>query len=75
MISDDDFDQKLNYCLLKDRGKKTFIRVYEERLHETIQHRTLRKKVSYEHLIKLECYKLGKHLLGMQTYQPLKMWW
>ena len=27
------------------------------------------------HLIKLECYKQTKHLLGMEEYKPLKMWW
>jgi CRISPR-associated protein Cas1 len=75
MISGSDFESKVNSCLLKEGSKKTFIKAYEERLNETIQHRSLRKKVSYSHLIKLECFKLSKHVLGMQTYKPLKMWW
>ena len=50
------------------------MRVFEERLKETIQHRTLNRSVSYQHLIKLECYKLTKHLLNIEEYQPFKAW-
>ncbi len=75
MIKEKDFDRQLNRCMLKDSGKKTFIQAYEQRLSETIQHRTLKKKVSYGHLIKLECYKLIKDILGEQPYKPFKIWW
>ncbi len=75
MIKEKDFDKQLNGCLLKDSGKKIFIQAYEQRLSETIQHRTLKKKVSYGHLIKLECYKLIKDILGEQSYKPFKIWW
>ncbi len=75
MIKEKDFDRQLNRCLMKDSGKKTFIQAYEQRLSETIQHRTLKKKVSYGHLIKLECYKLIKDILGEQPYKPFKIWW
>lgn len=74
-VKSKDFDIQVNRVLLKESGKKTFIKAFEERLNETIQHRTLKKKVSYKHLIKLECYKLSKHLLGMETYQPFKILW
>ena len=69
------FDNKLNRCLLNPTGKKIFVKAFDERLSETIQHRSLRRKVSYKHLVKLECYKLSKHLLGMEEYKPFKMWW
>ncbi len=75
MINAKDFDAKLNSCLMKESGKKAFIRAFEERLNETIKHRTLNKKVSYKHLVKLECYKLTKHILGIQQYKPFKIWW
>jgi hypothetical protein len=26
-------------------------------------------------LIRLECYKIMKHLLGDEIYEPLKAWW
>lgn len=70
-----DFEVGTNSCTLKDSGRKTFVKAWEERLNETIQHRSLNKHVSYKHLVKLECYKLSKHLLGMEEYKPFKMWW
>jgi len=74
-IQEKDFDKKVNKIMLKDKGKKTFLAAMEERLSETIKHRTLNKNVSYKHLIKLECYKLQKHCLGLEEYKPFKMWW
>lgn len=70
-----DFSIELNRCVLKEGGKKAFVRAWEERLNETIQHRALKKSVSYKHLVKLECYKLSKHILGMEEYKPFKIWW
>lgn len=69
------FESKINRCLLNPAGKRIFVQAFEERLNETIQHRSLKRKVSYRHLIKLECYKLSKHLLGIEEYKPFKMWW
>ncbi len=70
-----DFSVELNRCVLRENGKKTFVKAWEERLGETIRHRTLKKHVSYKHLVKLECYKLSKHILGMEEYRPFRIWW
>ena len=70
------FDTNLNGCLLNKTGKQIFTRDWEERIQETIKHRTLDKNVSYKHLIKLECYKLQKYILGIdEDYKPFKIWW
>ncbi|MEA5006958.1 MAG: type I-B CRISPR-associated endonuclease Cas1b [Rikenellaceae bacterium] len=69
------FDKNLNQCLLNENGKKIFVQAIEERLLETIQHRSLKRSVSYKHLIKLECYKLSKHILDIEEYKPFKMYW
>lgn len=74
-IQEKHFDRKLNKCLLNTSGKKLFVKALEDRLQETIQHRSLKRLVSYRHLIKLECYKLAKHLLDMEEYKPFKMYW
>ncbi|MGC9375063.1 MAG: type I-B CRISPR-associated endonuclease Cas1b [Bacteroidales bacterium] len=74
-IKSSDFEVKLNKILLKDAGRKKFISAFEERLNETILHRALKRNVSYKHLIKLECYKLQKHLLDIEKYKPFKAWW
>lgn len=70
-----DFDVQVNSVLLKDGARKIFVRAFEERLNETIKHRSLNRNVSYKHLVKLECYKLTKHLLGIEEYKPFKAWW
>jgi CRISPR-associated protein Cas1 len=75
MIQTDHFEANLNRVILKANGKKTFVQAFEDRLEETIAHRTLNRSVSYKHLIKLECYKLQKHLLDIEEYKPFKMWW
>lgn len=74
-IQERHFEKQLNMCLLNSLGKKIFVQAFEERLQETIQHRSLGRSVSYRHLIKLECYKLSKHLLGIEEYKPFKMYW
>jgi len=74
-IQENDFDKQLNKVIIKEKGKKVFISSFEERLSETIQHRTLKRNVSYKHLVKLECYKLQKHILGLEEYKPFKIYW
>jgi CRISPR-associated protein Cas1 len=74
-IQEKHFDRRLNKCVLNDSGKKIFVKEIDDRLGETIQHRSLKRKVSYKHLIRLECYKLAKHLLDMEEYKPFKMYW
>lgn len=74
-IQEKHFDRKLNKCLLNSSGKKIFVKALEDRLQETIQHKSLKRSVSYRHLVKLECYKLVKHLLAMEEYKPFKMYW
>ncbi len=69
------FDTKLNSCLLKDNGRKAVVKAWDEKLSETIKHRSLGRSVSYKHLIKLECYKLSKHILSIEEYKPFKAWW
>jgi CRISPR-associated protein Cas1 len=74
-IQEKHFVRKMNRCLLNEAGKKVFVRAIEDKLEETFQHKSLGRKVSFRHLIKLECYKLAKHLLGMEEYKPFKMYW
>lgn len=74
-IKASDFRQELNRCVMKDSAKKEFVKAFEEKMKDTINHRSLGRSVSYKHLIKLECYKLSKHLLAAEEYVPFKAWW
>lgn len=75
MINENDFTKNLNFCHLNENGKKTFLKEYDDKLSTTIKHQTLGKNVSYRTLIRLECYKLMKHINNIQEYEGLKMWW
>ncbi|UJG42619.1 MAG: type I-B CRISPR-associated endonuclease Cas1b [Candidatus Heimdallarchaeum endolithica] len=75
IITEKHFVKELNSCLLNEKGKKIFVMEYEKKLNSTIKHRSLKRNVSYERLIYLECIKLCKHLLGMKKYEPFVIWW
>jgi CRISPR-associated protein Cas1 len=70
-----DFETSINRIVLKNKAKKKYVQAWESRLGETIQHRSLKRSVSYKHLIKLEAYKLIKHIMNIDAYKPLKMYW
>lgn len=74
-LKDTHFDRSLDGCFLNDVGKKLFVNALEDRLKTTIKHRRLGRSVSYRHLIRLECYKLIRHLTGVETYRAFRAWW
>jgi len=74
-IDESYFQKELNYCILNEKGKRVFLQVFDEKLKTTIKHRKLKRNVSYQRLIRLECYKLIKHLIGIKEYQPFVIWW
>jgi CRISPR-associated protein Cas1 len=69
------FTNEKHFCYLNDNGKKIFIQEIEDKLKTTIFHRKLNKNVSYKTLIKIECYKLCKHILNCEKYESLKINW
>ena len=75
MINEDDFEKELNYVYIKDRARKVIIEEFDKRLETTIKHRTLGREVSYRYLIRLELYKLVKHLTGEKEYEGFNIWW
>lgn len=66
------FDKDMKGILLKESGKKIFLEAYDNRLSTTIMHKGLKRKVSYRQLIRLELYKLQKHLMEEKEYIPYK---
>jgi CRISP-associated protein Cas1 len=69
------FDKRLNFCYLSEEGRKIVVQEYDERLKTTIKHRSLGRNVSYRRLIRLEAYKLIKHVMGIQPYKAFRLWW
>ncbi len=77
MLGEDDLEPlgESQGVYLSERGRKTFIRVLEETLASTVHHRALKRNVSYRQLLRLEAYKLVRHLIGMEEYRALRAWW
>ena len=75
MITEKDFEKGSNFYYLKENSRKKILKEYDERLKQTIKHKDIGREVSYSYLIRLECYKLIKHILGDKKYEGFKMWW
>ena len=74
-IRPEDAERETDHCFLKEEARKLFVKGYEEKLQTTIKHRRLKRSVSYQHLIRLECYRLIKHLTAIEPYESFKAWW
>ena len=74
-ITENDFDKDSNFLYLRVKAKRKVLEEYDKRLENTIFHKELGRDVSYRYLIRLECYKLIKHLIGEKEYEAFKMWW
>lgn len=74
-ITEDSFTDELNYLHLKKEASKLIVSEFENRLKQTIMHKELGKQVSYQYLMRLEAYKLIKHLLGEKDYEGFRIWW
>lgn len=69
------FETALEGITLNSKGKELFVKEFDDRLQGTIRHRELGRPVSYRRLIRLELYKLEKHILGEKEYKPFVARW
>lgn len=74
-ITEKDFDKQMGGILLNDSGRKKFITAFEEKLESTIKHKKINRNVSYRRLIRMELYKLEKHLMDEEEYIPYVASW
>ncbi len=75
MVGLEDFERRGGAYLLKERGRRLYVQELEEKLQTTFHHRRLRRNVSYQTLLRLELYKVEKHLMGEQPYEPFVSRW
>lgn len=75
MLTKSHFVRESGGLLLTDAGRKVFLKEWEDRLKTTIKHRSLGRDVSYRRLVRLELYKLEKHLMGEKEYEPFEALW
>lgn len=74
-ITEDSFTKDLNFLHLKKESSRLIVQELESRLKKTIMHKELGRQVSYQYLIRLEAYKLIKHIIGEKEYEGFKIWW
>lgn len=74
-ITKKSFTPGLDYLHLTQKASQTIVTELEGKLLTTIRHKGLGRNVSYQYLIRLELYKLIKHLIGEKEYEGFKIWW
>lgn len=74
-ITENSFTKEFNFLHLKKEASQLIVTELEARLKQTIMHRDLGRQVSYQYLIRLEAYKLIKHLIGEKEYEGFRIWW
>lgn len=67
------FIKDVNYAVLNEKGRKVFLKYWDDRVQKTINHPKLKRKVSYWSLIKFDCYKLIKHIMWEDEFLPFNL--
>lgn len=75
MITKKHFESELKGVYLNDEGRRIYLKEYDEKMNTTIEHPTLKRRISYRRLIRLECYKLVKHIIEDRSYNCFRLWW
>lgn len=75
MIDEKDFEYQGGICILKENGRRRYIQEFEEKLRTIFYHRRLKRNVSYQGLMRLELYKIERHLIEGQEYEPFVSRW
>jgi CRISPR-associated protein Cas1 len=60
---------------LNEKGREIVLRTWEERIKDTIEHPQLKRNVSYRGLVRMEIYKVQKHILEGKKYSPYASRW
>ena len=74
-ITEKSFTKELNYLHLNKDASRLIVQELEKKLQQTIMHKDLGRPVTYQYLIRLELYKLIKHLIGEKEYEGFRIWW
>lgn len=64
------FDHSMNDCLLNDEGRKKFTLELEKRIGSTFYHERMKRDMTFETAIRLDGYKLMKHLVEGIAFVP-----
>lgn len=74
MLDENSFMKEFDGLYLNQKGKSIFIQEYDKKLKQPIK---LKNNItrSYRRIIRIELYKIEKHLIGEQEYEPFVSRW
>lgn len=75
IIKSNHFEKKLDGIVLNEKGKEIFIKEFDEKLRTSFYNKGLRRNVTYRNLIRMELYKIEKHLIEDEEYKPFISSW
>ena len=61
--------------MLKEKGRKTFVDYFEDKMNSTISLKDIEERISYRNLIQKEAENLEKHFLYGSEYKPFAAKW
>lgn len=73
MIDESSLEKEIGGIYLTERGRRIFVEEFDRKMNQVIS--LQRRRVSYQRLIRLELYKIEKHLMGEKEYQPFVSQW
>ncbi len=74
-IQANDFVPEGGGLIMSDKARTTYLEAIDKKLETTINHRDIGKPVSYRRLIRLELYKIEKHIMEGKVYDPFIARW
>lgn len=74
-VQEGDFVKESGGIMLKDEGRRAFVGEIMQKLETTAKHPGIGRMVSYRRLIRMELYKMEKHLIGEKRYEPFVIAW
>ena len=72
IIKEEHFLEELNFCYLKEQGRRIFLSEYQKKIDTTVNNARLKRNISYQRMMRIECFKLIKHLIGESSYRGLR---
>jgi CRISPR-associated protein Cas1 len=73
MIDESSLEREIGGIYLNERGKRIFVEEFNRKMSQVISFQ--KRRVSYQRLIRLELYKIEKHLMGEKEYVPFVSQW
>lgn len=70
-IKPDDFSESLGAYRLSDKGRKTFLEAFEQKINTELKHPVFGYRCTYRRAIELQARLLTRHLQEDVPYQPL----